>query len=519
MADNPYILDQKTHDEVFEIIKKDFLSNSQSVEKPGLVITGGQPASGKGKLAGEAALDFANRGGSVIVDPDRLRQYHPQYEALQESNDKTSSGFTHPDAKKWSLELAEEAVKGRKNIILDQTSADYDTLKNTVAKYREADYQHIELKIMAVPEMTSEQGIYHRYEMEKQEKGTGRFVSPEVHHEIYDKLANTVQRVDESKIVDRFTVYDRYYKPIQQKDFERERNREFTPDEKSYHDYKWTQVTDLMKLRDAPYQEIVAVQLLQERDREKLNIKVDEKQMDSTAHNKAEIGKQADPVKAEKEIDQRPTAKVYIGKYAEQVAQLETNLENSKLPKDQQKEHIKGNDKLDLERLDREKKDFTRSIENLKTIDPKEFQELKEQGYKIEVYDLSKQNSNQREYGQKPNINDEKQTANELKKIVDRYQQSEIPKPGRTYEGVIMSRGEDTTLQKTATGKFIVHETENLRQLKASDMHRPISIKYESANQTDVKQITFDKLRQNEAKEMQASKGHDYNKEQASFER
>lgn len=123
MADNPYILDQKTHDEVFEIIKKDFLSNSQSVEKPGLVITGGQPASGKGKLAGEAALDFANRGGSVIVDPDRLRQYHPQYEALQESNDKTSSGFTHPDAKKWSLELAEEAVKGRKNIILDQTSA------------------------------------------------------------------------------------------------------------------------------------------------------------------------------------------------------------------------------------------------------------------------------------------------------------------------------------------------------------------------------------------------------------
>lgn len=519
MADNPYILDQKTHDEVFKIIKKDFLSNSQSVDKPGLVITGGQPASGKGKLAGEAALDFANRGGSVIVDPDRLRQYHPQYEDLQATNDKTSSGFTHPDAKKWSLELAEEAVKGRKNIILDQTSADYDTLKKTVEKYREADYQHIELKIMAVPEITSEQGIYHRYEMEKQEKGTGRFVSPEVHHEIYDKLANTVQRVDESKIVDRFTVYDRYYKPIQQKDFEQERNREFSPDEKSYHDYKWTQVTELMKLRDAPYQEVVAVQMLQERDREKLKIKMEEKIMDNTTLNKTQSGKQAEPVKAEKEIDQRPTAKIYIGKYAEQVAQLETNLENSKLPKDQQKEHIKGSDKTDLNRVNREKKDFTRSIENLKTLDPKEFQDLKEQGYKVQVYDLSKQNSNPREYGQKQNMNDEKQVATELKKIVDSYQQSEIPKPGRTYEGVIMSRGEDTTLQKTATGKFVVHETENLRQLKATDMHRPISIKYESANQTNVKQITFDKLRQNEAKEMQADKGHEFNKEQATFER
>lgn len=44
-------------------------------------------------------------------------------------DDKTSSGFTHHDAKKWSLELIEEAISHKKNIVLDQTSADFQTLK------------------------------------------------------------------------------------------------------------------------------------------------------------------------------------------------------------------------------------------------------------------------------------------------------------------------------------------------------------------------------------------------------
>jgi hypothetical protein len=51
-------------------------------------------------------------------------------------DDKTSSGFTHHDAKKWSLELIEEAISHKKNIVLDQTSADFQTLKNTVSKFQ-----------------------------------------------------------------------------------------------------------------------------------------------------------------------------------------------------------------------------------------------------------------------------------------------------------------------------------------------------------------------------------------------
>ncbi|MFX8500657.1 zeta toxin family protein, partial [Acinetobacter baumannii] len=77
----------------------------------------------------------------------------------------------------------------------DQTSADFDTLKNTVQNFRDKGYKSVELKIMSVPEMTSRQGIYHRYEMEKSLYGTGRFVNVDIHNEIYNKLEKTVERL------------------------------------------------------------------------------------------------------------------------------------------------------------------------------------------------------------------------------------------------------------------------------------------------------------------------------------
>lgn len=269
--DNQYRLSDEEHQQVFEKIKKDFLNNSLSVVNPKVVITGGQPASGKGKLARDAIDEFKDKGGSVIIDPDQLRSYHPKYDHLQNLDDKTSAGYTHHDAKKWSLELIEEATAHKKNIVLDQTSADFDTLKNTVQNFRDKGYKSVELKIMSVPEMTSRQGIYHRYEMEKSLYGTGRFVNVDVHNEIYNKLEKTVERLKDDQIVDKLTVYDRHYKTIEQKDFTLERNREFTDQERQQHEYKWFKVIEAMETRFAPLTELEIVRGLQENDRLKLN--------------------------------------------------------------------------------------------------------------------------------------------------------------------------------------------------------------------------------------------------------
>lgn len=269
--DNQYKLSDEEHNLVFEKIKADFLNNSLSVVSPKVVITGGQPASGKGKLARDSIDQFKDKGGSVIIDPDQLRAYHPNYNELQRLDDKTSSGFTHYDAKKWSLELIEEAISHKKNIVLDQTSADFDTLKNTVKNFRDKGYKDVELKIMAVPEITSRQGIYHRYEMEKALYETGRFVNIDIHSEIYHKLENTIERLKTEPIVDRLAIYDRHYNAIEQKDFKAERERPFSDQERQQHEYKWFKVIEAMQTRFAPYTEVEIVKELQESDRLKLN--------------------------------------------------------------------------------------------------------------------------------------------------------------------------------------------------------------------------------------------------------
>lgn len=269
--DNQYKLSDEEHNLVFEKIKADFLNNSLSIVSPKVVITGGQPASGKGKLARDSIDQFKDQGGSVIIDPDQLRAYHPKYNELQKLDDKASSGFTHHDAKKWSLELIEEAISHKKNIVLDQTSADFQTLKNTVQNFRDKGYKDVELKIMAVPEITSRQGIYHRYEMEKALYETGRFVNIDIHSEIYHKLENTIEQLKNEPIVDKLTVYDRHYNAIEQKDFKAERERPFSDQERQQHEYKWFKVIEAMQTRFAPYTEVEIVKGLQESDRLKLN--------------------------------------------------------------------------------------------------------------------------------------------------------------------------------------------------------------------------------------------------------
>ncbi|MDV7561116.1 zeta toxin family protein [Acinetobacter baumannii] len=271
MSDD-YKLSDKDHNKILDDLKAKYFRKALTVKNPEVVITGGQPASGKGRLARDAQVEFSTKGGSVLIDPDQLRSYHPKYQELQVSNDKTSSSHTHYDAKKWSLELIEEAMKQKKNIVVDQTSADFQTLKKTVENFKNNGYNNIELKVMAVPEITSKQGIYHRYEMEKSINGSGRFVDPSVHKEIYDKLSNTIKQLGEEKIVDKLSVYDRNYKLIEQKDFEKERNRPFTEQEKVQHDYKWFKVIDQMEMRKAPFTETEIVKQFQKEDRVKLGV-------------------------------------------------------------------------------------------------------------------------------------------------------------------------------------------------------------------------------------------------------
>lgn len=63
---------------------------------------------------------------------------------------------------------------------------------------------------------------------------------------------------------------------------------------------------------------------------------------------------------------------------------------------------------------------------------------------------------------------------------------SEPAQAGRTYSGNIISVGEDVTLQRTPTGKIIVHETENLPGIKEQDTGSRMKIVYGSNGKGDI---------------------------------
>lgn len=66
--------------------------------------------------------------------------------------------------------------------------------------------------------------------------------------------------------------------------------------------------------------------------------------------------------------------------------------------------------------------------------------------------------------------------------IKDQYPQTEPARAGRTYKGVVVNQDADRTIQRTSTGKLIIHETEKLDGLEQGDAGKNKSISYAKGN-------------------------------------
>lgn len=80
-------------------------------------------------------------------------------------------------------------------------------------------------------------------------------------------------------------------------------------------------------------------------------------------------------------------------------------------------------------------------------------------------------------------------TSDHVQKKFDELSQegkTEIAKPGRTYSGNVIEVGEDITIQKTKSGKFIIHETENLPGIKEEDSGSAARIVYDGGGKGDI---------------------------------
>tara|TARA_R110002051_G_scaffold84103_7_gene148960 strand:+ start:12628 stop:13389 length:762 start_codon:yes stop_codon:yes gene_type:complete len=85
---------------------------------------------------------------------------------------------------------------------------------------------------------------------------------------------------------------------------------------------------------------------------------------------------------------------------------------------------------------------------------------------------------------------------------------TEVAKPGRTYTGKVIEVGEDVTIQKTKSGKFVIHETENLPGIKEQDSNISAKIIYDAGGKGDITAKSND-LAIGKEKEIEQKKSHE----------
>ena len=288
-----YALDLPKHKKIFEdeIVrdrcpKLDKEEIQQPIEsdrdpRPKAIIIAGQPGSGKGGLTGVARKEFEGEG-HVEIDTDELRGYHPKYPELQKEDLRTAAGHVQKDAGEWADDLREKAMSERRNLIIDGTLKSPDSALRMCQELKDAGYE-VEIRVMAVRDDVSKQGIYGRYEDAYADYMNGvegaqppRWVPEYLHDEAYGGVVESLEEIDKAQVADRVSVYrrdpmgrtpegerlppqevsttdyrkhgEKQTKPQDEVGSERSRRR--SPQEQEAYDKECSRICDLIEKRD-----------------------------------------------------------------------------------------------------------------------------------------------------------------------------------------------------------------------------------------------------------------------------
>ena len=161
-------------------------------DRPRAVILAGQPGAGKGGLARKAKRELMN--DVVSIDPDELRDLHPQVKSLRQTHPYTWSLHTQPDARKWAEELLEATVADKKNLIFDTTLGNGKSAAKLIQDLQARGYA-VEVRAVAAHWLESELGVDQRFSKQLDQRGYGRHVPEVARDALYGKLPASLDTV------------------------------------------------------------------------------------------------------------------------------------------------------------------------------------------------------------------------------------------------------------------------------------------------------------------------------------
>lgn len=175
-----------------KVIPEANLEGLTSHERPKAIILAGQPGAGKGGLKTAVELELA--GDVAAIDPDELRDYHPEARNWRKSSPYGWSQQTNADAGQWARELREAAIDGRKNLIVDTTLGNAKPATQMIRELQAAGYE-VEVRAVATHRLESEHGVDERFTRNIDKFGVGRDVPLSFHDDVYRDLPDNLDKV------------------------------------------------------------------------------------------------------------------------------------------------------------------------------------------------------------------------------------------------------------------------------------------------------------------------------------
>jgi len=188
------LFDSQRNKEIYktEILPSKHLDGLKSHDVPTAIILAGQPGAGKGGVA-RLSLNDLNKD-ALIIDLDELRDHYPGVNQLRRDHPYTWADATHRDAQEWTTQLRNDAIAGRKNVIIDATLGNGDRAVELIDNLKRNGYQ-VEVRAVAAHRLESELGVDQRFSSSLDKNGFGRYVPQDVRDAVYTKLPANLDQV------------------------------------------------------------------------------------------------------------------------------------------------------------------------------------------------------------------------------------------------------------------------------------------------------------------------------------
>ena len=236
------------HNRIIEELKHHQISERKASAKPKAIILCGQPGSGRSSQIPMVMQEFSE-SGAVLLDESQ-RQDKPQ-------------------------SLFEEALHGKKNLVINATLPNRGLLK----RLREEGYT-TSIYVVSAHERESLLSLYQKYESQLATRGIGDKPKLAEHDDIYMKLPETLQRIEEEGLTDEIVIRDRdgneiyrnhqangkwEQEPQSSEVLEISRKRAWTGEEIANYQEDWQKVIRSMYARGASPKEIDEAERVRDR--------------------------------------------------------------------------------------------------------------------------------------------------------------------------------------------------------------------------------------------------------------